>query len=400
MLMIGDVGVIDDMIHIGDEAMFEAAGDELTARGAVVTGISSVPQETTARYGMPAVGRIGFDGLGREAAEARLAAVWEIAAGRPALAAEDPALAVVDAVAAADGVVVAGGGNLASTWPLHVYERAALGGIAARTGTPLVVSGQTLGPSLTGRDRDLVAGLLREARLAGVREAASHRLAADLGVRARLGVDDASFVGLPGASGASGAFGVSASTAERTGVLVSLSLSLGGAPRDETVARIATLVDEAVDAVGAPARFHAHYGPLTGGAPRGDAVLHEEVRARMRTASSVVPSGDSRSSAQLARSSALLITGRYHPAVFAAPGGVPVLGLVTDEYTATKQRGALAHWGQDAVVPITAADSGGVAQLHALVRRREEIAEEAARRLPPHRADTAAWWDEIAAAFS
>lgn len=392
MLMIGDVGVIDDMIHIGDEAMFEAARDELTARGAVVTGISSVPEETTARYGMGAVGRIGFDGLDREASEARLAAVWETASGRPALASDDPALAVVEAVAASDGVLVAGGGNLASTWPLHVYERAALGGIAARTGTPLVVSGQTLGPALTGRDRDLVAGLLRGATLAGVRERASHRVAADLGVEARLGVDDASFVGMSGES--------EETTAERAGVLVSLSLSLGGAPRDETVARIARLVDEAVDAVGAPARFHAHFGPLTGDVPRGDAVLHEEVRAQMRTESEVLSSGDSRSSARLARSSALLITGRYHPAVFAAPGGVPVIGLVTDTYTATKQRGALAHWGQDGVVPITSADSGGVAQLRALVARRDEIAQESARRLPGHRADAEAWWDRIAAAFS
>lgn len=397
MLMIGDVGVIDDMIHIGDEAMFEAGRDELTARGAVVTGISSVPEETTARYGMGAVERIGFDGLDRDSAEARLEAVWETASGRSALAPDDPALAVIEAVAASDGVLVAGGGNLASTWPLHVYERAALGGVAARTGTPLVVSGQTLGPALTGRDRDLVAGLLRGATLAGVRESASHRLAADLGVEARLGVDDASFVGMTGESAAAEA---SVPTAERGGVLVSLSLSLGGAPRDETVARIAHLVDEAVDAIGAPARFHAHFGPLTGDVPRGDAVLHEEVRMRMRTASEVVPSGDSCSSARLARSSALLITGRYHPAVFAAPGGVPVIGLVTDAYTSTKQRGALAHWGQDGVVPITSADSGGVAQLRSLVRRRVEIDAEAARRLPAHRADAADWWDRIATAFS
>lgn len=384
VLTIGDVGVVDDMVHIGDEAMFEAAVDEFSARGADVTAVSSAPAETAARYGVDAVGRLRFDGLDRAASEARLAAVRD---GAAALPSEDPAHALIAAVESADGVVVAGGGNLASTWPLHVYERAALAAVAARTGTPVVVTGQTFGPHLEGRDRALVAEMLRTARRVGVRETASQRLAADMGIDARLGVDDASFLGM------------TASDAARDGVLVSLSLSLGGAPRDETVARIAALVDAAADTVGGAVRFHAHFGPLSGDTPRGDAVLHEEVRAQMRTPSGVVASGDARTAAALARSSALLITGRYHPAVFAAPAGVPVLGLVTDEYTAVKQRGALAHWGQDAVVPITGADSHGIPALTRLWVQRRELAEAAAQRRPRHRADAQAWWDELAAVF-
>lgn len=397
LVMIGDVGVVDDMVHIGDEAMFEAAAGELDARGARVTAITSNVDETTARYDLPAVTRIRFDGLDRSASEARLAAVWDAAEGRSALPRDDAAHAVIAAVSAARGVVIAGGGNLASTWPLHVYERAALAGIARRLAKPLVVSGQTLGPSLHGRDRALVAEMLRDAALIGVREAASHALARDLGVDARLGVDDASFLGLaPGPADAA-----------PRGVLVSLSLSLGGAPRAETVARIARLVDAAAETTGHPVTFHAHYGPAhepahgasTGAGARGDALLHDEVRAAMRTASAVLPSGDARGSAALARSSALLITGRYHPAVFAAPAGVPVLGLITDEYTATKQRGALAHWGQDAVAPIAGADTAGVERVAALWAARAQISAEAARRLPGHRSETTAWWDAVAAAF-
>ena len=38
LVAIGDVGVVDDMMHIGDEAMFEALKDELTARGAGIIG--------------------------------------------------------------------------------------------------------------------------------------------------------------------------------------------------------------------------------------------------------------------------------------------------------------------------------------------------------------------------
>ena len=391
VVALGDVGVIDDMMHIGDEAMFLAAHDELCARGASLVAVSSVPDETAARYRIDAVPRIRFDGLDRAASEARLAAVLAFADGQDALADDDSARTVVATVAAADGVLIAGGGNLASTWPLHVYERAALAGVAARLGRPLVVSGQTLGPDLRGRDRELVADLLGSAHLVGVRESASHGLAAELGAAARLGIDDASFVAL-GAT-------TRPTDAAPDGVLVSLSLSLGRAPRAETVERIAALVDAAAEATGQPVRFHAHFGPLTGLEPRGDAVLHDEVRARMRTPSTVVPTGDVAGAASLARSAGLLITGRYHPAVFAAPAGVPILGLVTDDYTAVKQRGALAHWGQDATVPISVADVDGIPRLNALLRDRERLAAEAEVRGPRHRADFDAWWNAVADTF-
>ena len=387
VVVLGDVGVIDDMMHIGDEAMFQVAADELRARDIDVVAVSSAPAETAARYGVSAVPRVRFDGLDRSGSETRLKAVLSAAADGGALAADDPARRVIAAVAAADGVVIAGGGNLASTWPLHVYERAALVGVAGRLDRAVVVSGQTLGPDLRGRDRELVAELLAASRLVRVRESASHALAKDLGVDARLGVDDASFVGAAQAEAA------------QDGVLVSLSLSLGRASRNETVERVARLVDAAAALVGGPVRFHAHFGPLTGGRARGDGALHEEVRARMRAPSTVVPTGDVGAAASLARSSALLITGRYHPAVFAAPAGVPVLGLVTDDYTAVKQRGALAHWGQDATVPISAADESGIPRLEALWSDRARIAETALARLPHHRADARAWWDAVAAVF-
>ena len=390
VVALGDVGVVDGMMHIGDEAMFQAATDELRSRQVDVVAISSAPAETAVRYGVEAVSRIGFDGLDRDAAEARFAAVLSAVDRGGVLAAGDSAREVIAAVADADGVLIAGGGNLASRWPMHVYERAALAGIARRLGRPVVISGQTLGPDLRGADRELVASLLASARLVGVRESTSHALASRLGVRARLGVDDASFVGLEPAGRSPAA----------AGVLISLSLSLGRVPRAETVARVAELADAAADLVGGPVRFHAHFGPLTGTEPRGDAVLHEEVRARMRSASDVVPTGTVEDAASLARSSALLITGRYHPAVFAAPAGVPVLGLVTDDYTAVKQRGALDHWGQGSTVPISSADTAGIPRLEALWSDRARVAAAAGERMPLHRAEARAWWDAVAAVFA
>ena len=110
-----------------------------------------------------------------------------------------------------------------------------------------------------------------------------------------------------------------------------------------------------------------------------------------------MPTGGARQAAPLARSAALLITGRYHPAVFAAPAGVPVLGLITDEYTVVKQRGALAHWGQDGSVPIAAADDEGIALMRTLWADRDRIADQARTRLPAYRSAAADWWDAVAA---
>lgn len=393
LLSIGDIGVFDDMMHIGDEAMFEALRDEMRLRDVRLVAVSSEPAESAERYGVDTVPRVGFAGLSRDAAEDRMRRVTAAAKRPSSLAADDPAHAVIDAVANTDGVVIAGGGNLASRWPVHIYERVTLAAIARAFGRPVVVTGQTLGPDLVGADRTLLSHALREADLVGVRETSSLALARELGVEARLGVDDASFLG----DRDSGAGEGPDALGPRSGVLVSLSLALGGAPRDETVLRIARLVDRAAEITGEPVAFHAHFGPLDPSAPaRGDAVLHDEVRARMTTPSRVIPTGDPRAAARLARSSALLITGRYHPAVFAAPAGVPIVGLVADDYTRIKQLGVLGHWGQDGVAPLSDADGEGVAVLGSVWAARERIATQAAAREPQNRAEASRWWDTIA----
>ncbi|MEE2815688.1 MAG: hypothetical protein VYC96_08435, partial [Actinomycetota bacterium] len=130
VLTIGDIGVLSDMIHIGDEAMFEAARDELAARGLGVVGISSAPGESAARYGVLSVPRLGFVGLDRAAAARRSTFLVDAATGRTALGADDPARQVLDALDEASGVLIAGGGNLASRWPVHVYERTTLAAMA------------------------------------------------------------------------------------------------------------------------------------------------------------------------------------------------------------------------------------------------------------------------------
>ncbi|MFI8593112.1 polysaccharide pyruvyl transferase family protein [Microbacterium sp. NPDC078428] len=393
VIAIGDIGVTDGMMHIGDEAMFGALVDELRARGVEeITALSAAPAETAARYGVDAMPRIGFP-AGRSEGAARFAAVRAAISGdRPFP--DDPFWSVRDAVSGADAVVVAGGGNMASTWPLHIFERAALALLARAAGIPFVVTGQTLGPHLSDDDRAVLAGALGSARLVGLRESASGRLARDLGIpaeRSAVTLDDASFLGWeePAQDAA----------ASEDLTLVSLSTHLGGRDRDAVVRGLAAGLDDLADATGRPTLFHAHWGSLRPGDVRGDAVLHEAVRERMRTPSRSTPTGDSRSAAALARRASLLVSSRYHPVVFAAPAGVPVVALTADDYTTVKLTGALAPWGQHRVVDLDAAASGSLSRpLRAADASRAETRRTAEARRPAARDAAVAWWDRVAAA--
>lgn len=386
VLAIGDIGVVSGMMHIGDEAMFEAARDELEARGLAIVGVSSAPAESEARYGVPMVGRLGFAGLDRDASHARSAHLTNAAAGGERLAPGDPARSVLDALDDVTGVLNAGGGNLASRWPVHIFERTTLAAMARVRGIPVVVSGQTLGPDLDHGDERLVAGLIRAASLAGVREPASAALVRSWGLPVAELVDDASFLG----------WADEHARDPSADVVVSLSGWFAGRSAVDVERRIAALVDHAARTVG-PVAFHAHFGPLDPAAdPAGDAALHERVRARMTEPSTVIPTGESRAAADLVRSARLLITSRYHPAVFAAPAGVPIIALAADDYTRIKLRGALGHWGQSTVLDMDDLEPSSIDRLDA---DRDAVARAARTRFDRHRSDASAWWDEVAAAL-
>lgn len=378
IVAIGDIGVVDDMIHIGDEAMFGALVSALRSRGVEhVTGISSNPAESAARYGIAALLPFGF-GPDRTANERLL---------RDILTAPDArARAIVEAVRAADGVVVGGGGNMTSLWPHHVFERAALGAVAAAHGTPLVVTGQTIGPALDEGDAALVTGLLSSAQLVGLRESSSRDLVARLGVTApfELTVDDASYL-------------VNDEPARGDYCLVSLANHVGGADRDAVAREVAALLD----GLGLPVRFLAHFGSLVPGQSRGDSVLHDRVIAAMRSPAAVVTPTDSESAARLAREAAFVVSSRYHPVVFAVPAGVPALAIPVDDYTGVKLRGALGNFGQDGLLPVdelVAGRGGPVAS--GVWAQRDEIRSRAAQLSASKRAASADWWDRVVGALA
>jgi polysaccharide pyruvyl transferase WcaK-like protein len=400
VVAIGDVGVIDEMIHVGDEAMFEAFIDAMRTRGLEsVVAISANPSETVARYSdevsrVKAIRGIGFAPTagGREAQEDRVDRVVRTAAGETGLLPDDDsAHAVIDAIRESDGVAVTGGGNLASTWPSHIFERLAIAGIADALDRPVVVSGQTLGPQLTEADSALVSRLLGIARLVSVRESASFAVAKRLSApadRLRLGADDASFL-------------LDEALPALPYCVVTLANHVGDADRDAVITAVADLLDEVVATSDLDIIFLAHFGSLDDSRVRGDSVVHERVMAQMESqrVMAAVPT-DARAAARIARSASLVVTSRYHPAVFAVPAGVATIGIPVDDYTSVKLTGALENFSQNGILPVTALLAGDGPALLARVWEARNATATAGRAIAEtQRAATAAWWDRVAEVF-
>jgi polysaccharide pyruvyl transferase WcaK-like protein len=385
------------MVHVGDEAMFDELVHQLRRRGADhITAISSNPAETRERYGVEAVGNIGFRSMSRPEQEERMDRVLRTAAGETGLLGSgDPALAVIDAVRASDGVAVSGGGNMASTWPSHIFERGTIGEIARLLDRPLVVSGQTIGPHLDDADRVLVTRLLSSARLVGLREAPSHAFSLELGVpadRLTKTVDDASFLAERSTDD---------DDASASYCLVSLSTHVGDESRDAFQQSTAELLDAVAETTGLGIRFYAHFASLDPAESRGDTVMHDAVIARM-TAPDVatLTTDDSVAAARLARRASLVVSSRYHPAVFAVSGGVPTVGIPVDEYTTTKLTGALGNFGQRGLVPAASLVAGdGPAVASAVWADREAVRARGLEIAAEARAASTAWWDRVAGVF-
>ncbi len=363
-VVVGDVGSTA-AFHLGDEAMLQqllaADGDRRW------TVVSQDPAATTARLGQPAVARLGFPAGDRAAArEARLVAV--LAGGPPA---DGRVAAVHEALDAARGLLVAGGGNLSSGWPDHLYERAALIALARRRGLPVVVSGQTLGPRLDGREREILGWALRQATLVGVRERASHRLALALGVapeRLVLQLDDAMF--LPG--------GDEPAAVRAPFVAVTVCALGDPAVHAMLLAGLAEGLAGVHEATGLEVVLLPHVGALEG-PPSGDALVTHELLWHLRGLG--VPAAtpgllEPAAAAALTRRAALVIATRYHPLVFALGAAVPALALTLDDYTSIKMRGGLELAGLESwSLPVEAAAHGLLAPAAAeLWERREEVA--------------------------
>jgi polysaccharide pyruvyl transferase WcaK-like protein len=350
LLVIADVGG-EDRRHIGDEAMLEAnlAGLRRIIPDVALTVGSSDPAWTESRYGVRSVPPFGFP-AGASAAGERTAMLERLltdgAAGRSTSAA-------AAALAESDGLVLSGGGNLSSSWPDLLYERAALLHLAGIFGKPAVVLGQTLGPRLAGDERTLLAETLPTARFVGVREAPSAALALALGVpseRLWYQTDDAFFFEPARPDG-------KAVQTDREIIAVTVDPQLRAAG-ERLFNSLADQLRRMSEASGASLLLVPHaFG-------REEASPSDRTEARLLAQRIALPDTviaerlDAAKVRRITGEAALIISTRYHPLVFGVAAAIPSIGIYGDEYCRIKLEGVLAHAGQRQVVSYDEVERG------------------------------------------
>lgn len=382
--------------------MGHAAAEELHSRGYRVLLLSRNPVQTRELFGFPAAATLPFpwSAVDREDYLRRIRA--HLAGSHP-LPAGDPALDLIRVLGECDGVVVAGGGNLNSRYGWLLYERAAVVAVATAAGKPVVISGQTLGPQLSGADAIVLADMLAAAELCLVREPASLALARGLGIAAVAGLDDASFWG-PDAGGAEGApkppeAAVHRDPADAGYVAVTVA-PFSGAPED-FYALIGAQLDNLHAQTGLPSVFVPHMG--IGSEEGWDSDAHARIASSMTTPSRQLSVLTAREVAAQTAGASLVVTSRYHPAVFALSAGVPVTALAVDTYSGVRLAGAMGNWGlEDYVVALPAALTEGLLApaLTETWQRRAGISAHLEAARPSRAAAAKSWWDAVAAVFA
>lgn len=306
-----------------------------------------------------------------------------------------------DSIAAMDAVVISGGGNLNSRFGWLLYERAAVALVAEYAGVPLFVTGQSLGPTLTERDAQTLERMLRSARSVSVREENSLAWCRERGIDARLCVDDATDAA-PEYPSRTLDYTADTDEADEVGTAHAMALDpselLGALPEryvcvtvnactQEQAERLAGLLDRVHREHGCAPVFLSHFGdPLHANQPgrRGDADTHERIAGLLsptaREAAIVLPILHTDQSLLVHRAAALTITSRYHPAVFSAAAGIPVLALIPDAFTQVRVGGALSLYGWGEFTLPLGMLTGGVPELMVAAALRCAAADSGARR--------------------
>ena len=414
VLVIGDIG--QHIYHVGDEAMTIASAQALSEGGTAVTLMTrdvghsaryigaAVNHEADAPYEYLPFFLFPWAPAERELTLAALECVLEQLHAdreRPSVT-ELVALPQVqalpevlhpleqtvermvdfaDSIASMDAVVISGGGNLNSRFGWLLYERAAAVRAAEHAGVPVYVTGQSLGPVLNPEDAQVLERMLRTARSVTVRERSSLAWCRERGIDARLSVDDAT--DYPVASPARTlhyAEGVSAGQAldelpERY-VCVTVNECT-----DQQAQQIARLLDGMWREHGYTPVFLSHYGDPQDPA-NGDIQAHQRIAERLSasTPATLLPILHTDQSITVHRAAAFTLTSRYHPAVFSAAAGIPVLALVPDAFTQMRVGGALSLYGLGEFTLPLGMLAGGVPELMVAAALRHAAVASDARR--------------------
>ena len=286
-----------------------------------------------------------------------------------------------DAIAAMDAVVVSGGGNLNSRFGWLLYERASVALVAEYAGVPLFVTGQSLGPVLNPEDAQVLERMLRTARSVTVRESSSLAWCCERGIDARLSVDDAT--DYPVASPARilhYAEGISASQALNELPEHYVCVTINGCT-DQQAQQIARLLDGMWREHGYAPVFLSHFGDPQD-PTSGDIQAHQRIAEQLSpsTPATLLPILHADQSITVHRAAAFTLTSRYHPAVFSAAAGIPVLALVPDAFTQMRVGGALRQYGLGEFTLPLGMLAGGVPELMVAAALRHAAVASDARR--------------------
>ena len=424
VLVIGDIG--QHTYHVGDEAMTIASAQALSEGGAAVT-LMTRDVGHSARYIGAAV---NHEAVNHEAAQHEAGAPyeylpfflfpWAPAERELTLAAlecvltqlhadrERPSTSELvalpqvqalpevlhplaqtvermvefaDAIAAMDAVVVSGGGNLNSRYGWLLYERAAAVRAAEHAGVPVYVTGQSLGPVLSPEDAQVLERMLRTARSVTVREHSSLAWCRERGIDARLSVDDATdYLAASPARTLHYAEGVSAGQAldelpERY-VCVTVNECT-----EQQAQQLARLLDNMWREHGYAPVFLSHFGDPQD-PTSGDIQAHHRIAEQLSpsTPATLLPILHADQSITVHRAAAFTLTSRYHPAVFSAAAGIPVLALVPDAFTQMRVGGALNLYGLGEFTLPLGMLAGGVPELMVAAALRHAAVASDARR--------------------
>ena len=424
VLVIGDIG--QHTYHVGDEAMTIASAAALSEGGAAVT-LMTRDVGHSARYIGAAV---NHEAVNHEAAQHKAGAPyeylpfllfpWAPAERELTLAAfecvltelhadrEHPSTAELsvlpqvqalpevlhplaqtvermvefaDAIAAMDAVVVSGGGNLNSRYGWLLYERAAAVRAAEHAGVPVYVTGQSLGPVLSPEDAQVLERMLRTARSVTVREHSSLAWCRERGIDARLSVDDATdYLAASPARTLHYAEGVSAGQAldelpERY-VCVTVNECT-----EQQAQQLARLLDNMWREHGYAPVFLSHFGDPQN-PESGDIQVHQRIAEQLSpsTPATLLPILHADQSITVHCGAAFTLTSRYHPAVFSAAAGIPVLALVPDAFTQMRVGGALNLYGLGEFTLPLGMLAGGVPELMVAAALRHAAVASDARR--------------------
>ena len=413
VLVIGDIG--QHTYHVGDEAMTIASAQALSEGGAAVTlmtrdvghsarYIGAAAHEAGAPYEYLPFFLFPWAPAERELTLAALESILvELHANRerpstaelvalpqvqalpevlhPLEQTVERMVEFADSIAAMDALVVSGGGNLNSRYGWLLYERAAAVRAAEHAGVPVYVTGQSLGPVLNPEDAQVLERMLRVARSVTVREHSSLAWCRERGIDARLSVDDATdYLAASPARTLHYAEGVSAGQAldelpERY-VCVTVNECT-----EQQAQQIARLLDGMWREHGYAPVFLSHFGDPQD-PTSGDIQAHQRIAEQLSpsTPATLLPILHADQSVTVHRGAAFTLTSRYHPAVFSAAAGIPVLALVPDAFTQMRVGGALNLYGLGEFTLPLGMLAGGVPELMVAAALRHAAVASDARR--------------------